>query len=252
MAEIASCACLVTLTRAFLRGSLFQQRTGIQAKCLEEEMWEQAVSVVDSGKPAIEPCQPIRRESQGSVKQACSHLSVGKQYFSSKPTPNPNTLWQNLLLILFIPLGSRKAHPQAAGALSSIHPCHPLGKKKGCVQEIEPWIPNVMCILPFETLWMMGLGPVTQRPPSPSSLWFWVTFRITMFVSLPHPSAAPGWNLTLSESPPLISENPPKWCLPCAFKLLCHLLVFELLLQNPLSTSAILMGGHQKHAGVRA
>lgn len=31
-----------------------------------------------------------------------------------------------------------------------------------------------------------------------------------------------------------------------------HYLAFELLLQNPLSTSAILMGDHQKHAGVHA
>lgn len=85
MAEVASCACLVTLTTAFLSGSLFQQRTGIQAKCLEEEMWEQAVSVADSGEPAIEPCQLIRRESQSSGKQAC-HIYGKAAFLLQAPT----------------------------------------------------------------------------------------------------------------------------------------------------------------------
>lgn len=66
MAEIVFC--LVTLTRAFLSGNLFQQRTENQAKCLEEDMREQVVSVADSEKPAIEPYQLIKRESHLSIR----------------------------------------------------------------------------------------------------------------------------------------------------------------------------------------
>lgn len=66
MAEIVFC--LVTLTRAFLSGNLFQQRTENQAKCLEEDMQEQVVSVADSEKPAIEPYQLIKRESHLSIR----------------------------------------------------------------------------------------------------------------------------------------------------------------------------------------
>lgn len=66
MAEIVFC--LVTLTRAFLSGNLFQQRTENQAKCLEEDMQEQVVSVADSEKPAIEPYQLMKRESHLSIR----------------------------------------------------------------------------------------------------------------------------------------------------------------------------------------
>lgn len=139
MAEVAACAHPVTLTRAFQSGRRFQQRNGIQAKCLEGEMvgGGQVVSVADSGKPATEPCQLIRREPQALVKQACSYPSIEKQHFSSKPRPNPNTLTEPT---------SHRSHSfreqkgPSTGCWSPVFHMHwsSFGREERCFREVEP------------------------------------------------------------------------------------------------------------------
>lgn len=166
----------------------------------------------------------------------------------SPPSPGPI----RIQCAVYLSFGEQKGPSTGCWALSSTCAGHLLGKKKGRLGEVEPSTLDVMSILHLEILWLTGHSPVTQRLPSTSSPWLWVTFRVMLkFLYFPTPQLFQ------------VVVWPPKKLLHLFLRIpkrdACHVPILSsvtcthhpalfLLLQNPLSTLPIVAeGSHQGH-----
>ena len=152
------------------------------------------------------------------MKQACSHLAREKQRFSSKPRPNPNTMCSLPLL-----WGAERSIYRLLGPLFNV--CQsPFGKEERMSWRGRALDPGCNVSSAFgESLsgWAWPCDSRASQHLQPVTLGH--IYRYAQVFIFPHPSAVPGSKLAPSETPPLVSENPPKRCLLCACTQFCHL-----------------------------